>query len=294
MNDIFIWIQEFGLAGIRVAVPLLFAAYGGLLSERSGIANIALEGYLLASAFSAAAVTALTQSLWLGVVAGILGAVLVACVFAFSCIEAKADQIVAGTAINLLMAGLLPVFSRALFSVSGATPALAMELRFGQWWIFAILGLGSVVFLQFVFSKTVFGLRLSASGENPAALSTQGVDVRVTRWMAVLLGAVIASFGGIYLSMAQGSGFVRNMSAGRGFIALAALILGRWKPIPTVLACILFGYFDLLQMLLQGMKIGETPVPNQFIQILPYLATLILLAGAGGKVIPPRAINRCD
>jgi general nucleoside transport system permease protein len=282
------------LAGMRLAIPLIFAAYGGLFSEKSGVANIALEAYLLAGAFGAAATTAYTHSIVLGLLAGILATLLVACLFAFVCVEAKADQIVAGTAINMLVAGILPVFSRAVFGVSGATPSLSADLRFESWSSYALIALGVFVLVSVCFQSTVFGLRITAAGENPSALTTQGVKVKAIRWRAILVGAAIASLGGVYISMVQGSGFTRNMSAGRGYIALAALILGRWKPWPTLLACIFFGYADSAQMLMQGVSVGGEPIPNQFIQILPYLVTLILLAGVGAKVQPPRAINTRD
>jgi len=283
---------ELALAGLRLAIPLIFAAYGGLFSERSGVANIALEAYLLAGAFGSAAVTALTHSTSLGIVAGILSSIAVGSVFAFVCIQGKADQIVAGTALNMLMTGLLPVFSRSLFGVSGATPSLSVDLRFDNWMIFAALSMIAAVCTIYIFKETVFGLRVSAAGENPSALTTNGVDVNRMRWRAILVGAAIAGLGGIYISMVQGSGFSRNMSAGRGYIALAAIILGRWRPLPVLFACIFFGYADSAQMLMQGVSIGGEPLPNQFVQILPYIATLVLLAGVGGKVQPPRAINR--
>ena len=289
-----IWIQEWLLSGLRLSLPLIFAAYGGMLSERCGVANIALEAYLLASSFAAAATMALSHSFVLGISAGVLASVAVGLVFAFFTLKAKADQIISGTAINLLVMGLIPVLGKALFDVSGQTPTLSLDDRFlssGPFFIFAILVVGFVVFY---FQKTVLGLRALAAGENPNALRSQGVNVDWVRLKSILLGAAIASLGGIYLSMGGGSGYTRNMSAGRGFIALAALIFGRWRPLPTLFGCLLFGLADALQILLQSVPFlpGGEPLPTEFVQALPYVITLFILAGYGGKTRAPAAINQ--
>jgi ABC-type uncharacterized transport system permease subunit len=288
-----IWFQEWLLSGLRLSLPLIFAAYGGMLSERSGIANIALEGYLLASSFGAAATMAMTHSLPLSLAMGVVAAVIVGLVFCFFTLKAKADQIITGMAVNLFVMGLLPVLSKSFFEVSGQTPSLPIDERITSVWPFAVLAVMVVIGVAFYFSRTVLGLRVWAAGENPQALRTQGVSVELTRLKSILLGAIIASIGGIYLSMGSGSGYTRNMSAGRGYIALAALIFGRWKPWPTLGGCLLFGVADALQIQLQSVPIfGDKPLPTQFVQALPYIVTLLFLAGFVGKVQAPGAINQ--
>jgi simple sugar transport system permease protein len=290
------WLKGWIFSGLRLSLPLIFAAYGGMLSERSGTANIALEAYILASSFTAATVMVLTHSLPLSIVAAVLASVLVGGVLCFFTLYAKADQIIAGMAINILVTGLIPVLSKAIFEVSGNTPALEAQDRLSSQSLFFFLAIFVFIFIIALFSKSVFGLRLLAAGENPQALRTQGVSVEWTRAKAILLGAAIAAIGGIYLSIGAGSGYTRNMSGGRGYIALAALIFGRWKPIPTLLGCLIFAMAEALQILLQSVPLlpgGET-LPSQFIQALPYVITLLFLAGVAGKMMPPKAINQPD
>lgn len=287
-------IEDFLMSTMRLSVPILFAAYGGLLSERSGIANIALEANLLFSAFAAAAVTSVTGSLLLGVVGGIAISALAGFLFASIAIWGRGDQIVIGTAFNLLAVGLIPVVTKALFNVTGSTPALSAELTLHQPWVFF---LGTVVVLfsyEFLFRRTRHGLRVIAAGENPSALVTQGVSYKLVRLRAVTEGAVITGLGGVYLSLCQGSGYIREMSAGRGFIALAALIFGGWKPLPTFLACLFFAFTDAVQIRLQmhGQVEGGLVIPNQFIQIVPYVATLLVLIVFARRITAPAAINR--
>lgn len=280
------------LSTLRLVVPLLFAAYGGMMSERSGIANIALESYLLASAFAGAAVTALTGSLWIGVAAGLLASGLTALFFAVTCIWGRGDQIVIGTAFNLLAVGLIPTISKAVFDVTGSTPALPADLTFHYAPAFFLVGLAMLFAFEFLFRSTRHGLRVTAAGENPAALITQGVDYKKVRLRAVVEGGLVTGIGGIYLSLCQGSGYIREMAAGRGFIALAALIFGAWKPLPTFLACLFFAFTDAVQMQLQGQKLGGVTVPNQFVQILPYAATLFVLVFYARRISAPKAINQ--
>lgn len=282
------------LSSLRLSVPILFAAYGGLMSERSGVANIALECNLLFSAFAGGTVTALSGNLWLGVLAGILTSGLVSAVFGAVCIWGRGDQIVIGTAFNMLAMGLIPVITKALFNVTGATPALPAALTFHQSWIFFILAIAVALALAFLFSSTRHGLRVNAAGENPAALFTQGVNFRWVRLRAVVEGGLITGIGGVYLSLCQGSGYVREMAAGRGFIALAALIFGGWKPWPTFAACLFFAFTDAIQIQLQGKRIGEWTVPNEFVQILPYVVTLLVLTFYARRISAPSAINRGD
>jgi simple sugar transport system permease protein len=212
--------------------------------------------------------------------------------FAIACVYGRGDQIVIGTAFNLLAAGALPTILKSLYDVSGSTPALPLELRFASPWPFAALAVALALALRFLFSATRHGLRIDAAGENPQALVTQGASFRLVRVRAVVEGALIAGVGGAYLSLCQGSGYTRDMSAGRGFIALAALIFGNWRPVPTLLACLFFGLTDAIQIQLQGHSWNGVAIPSQFIQIIPYLATLIALVAFSRRIAPPAAINR--
>jgi ABC-type uncharacterized transport system permease subunit len=288
------WWVELLLSGLRLSLPLIFAAYGGMYSERGGIANIALEAYLLASSFTAATVMALTHSVPLSLVAAVLASVFIGCIFSFFTLKAKADQIIVGMALNLFVIGLLPVLSKALFGVSGQTPSLPIDERLTNNVPFFVLALVVAIGTAWFFKKTVMGLRVQAAGENPSALRTQGVSVEWLRFKSIVLGAAIAAIGGIYLSIGAGSGYTRNMSAGRGYIALAALIFGRWKPWPTFFGCLLFGLADALQILLQSVPLlpNDQPLPTQFVQALPYIVTLLFLAGFAGRVRAPSAINQ--
>jgi general nucleoside transport system permease protein len=277
------------LGTLRLAIPLIFAAYGGMLCERSGVANIALEGLLLFSAFAAASAAYLAQNTEFGIFIGLFTAGVVGWLFAVACIYGRADQIVMGTAFNLLAMGLIPVLCRALFQVTGSTPALAIELRLTEPLVFAALALALMLLYIFIFRKTRHGLRLIAAGESPIALETQGVSYKSVRLRAVVEGSIVCGMGGVYMSLCQGSGYIRNMSAGRGFIALAALIFGGWRPVPTLLACLFFGFTDYIQMHLQGSGLG---LPNQFVQITPYVITLLTLALLSGRMKAPRSINQ--
>lgn len=280
------------LSTLRLSLPLLFAAYGGMLSERSGVANIALEAYLLFAAFTAAAMTALCGSLWIGAASGIAAAALVGFLFGFVCLWGRGDQIVIGTGFNLLAAGSIPLATKTLFGVTGSTPQLSLELRFTHPWGFVIVAAVCVAAYVYLFRSTRHGLRILAAGDNPQALVTQGVSARVVRLRAIVEGSAIAGIGGVYLSLCQGSGYIRDMSAGRGFIALAALIFGAWKPVPTMLACLFFALADAVQIQLQGRTWNGIAVPNQFVQIVPYVATLLVLVIFARRIRAPEAINR--
>ncbi|MFL6230855.1 MAG: ABC transporter permease [Pyrinomonadaceae bacterium] len=274
---------------IRLATPLLLAALGGLFSERSGVINIALEGLMLAGAFTAAAVTYYAGSPWIGLIAGIGAGVLVACVHAVACIRFKADQVVTGTAINILMLGVPAMLSGAFFLSSGSTPQVPKENLIPTTPI--VLGFLLVALSWYVLYRTPFGLRLRAVGENPEAADAAGVSVARMRYAGVLISGALAAIGGAYISIGQSSLFTRNMTAGRGFIALAALIFGKWRPVPTMLACLLFGFADALQIQWQGVPIHGVEIPNQFIQIIPYVLTIVVLAGFIGQSRAPRALG---
>jgi ABC-type uncharacterized transport system permease subunit len=286
--------EEILFSTLRLGIPLAFAALGGLLSERAGVANIALEATLLFSAFAAAAMTTMSQSLVVGMGSGILAGLIVGLLFSSICIWGRGDQIVVGAAFNILAVGFLPLIMKPLFNVTGSTPSLPLELRFSSITLFAALCGIIVLGVWYLFRETFIGLRIHAAGENPQTLSNQGVSFRLVRLGAVALGSALVGIGGVYLSLCQGSGFIRNMSAGRGFIALAALILGGWKPFPTLAACFFFALTDALQIRMQGVHIGSWAVPNQFIQISPFIITFVGLALFGGRMRAPLAINRDD
>lgn len=279
---------------LRVSVPLLFAAYGGLISERSGLANVAIEGQLLVSAFSAAATAAVTGNPWLGLLAGLVSGAMSGFTFGFLAVMSRADQIVVGIAFNMLVAGFIPTVCRAWFGVTGGTPQLEMANRLSSDTAFFVcaLILGLVLFLAL--RSTRWGLRLKAAGDEPMALIVQGVSPARIRILAGTLGGAIIGIGGVDLSVVQGSGYIRDMAGGRGFIALAALILGGWRPIPTAVACFVFAAADATQMMLQGQKLFDVSVPNSLVQIVPYIATVLVLAMrfSGRGMMAPRAINQ--
>jgi simple sugar transport system permease protein len=281
---------------IRMATPLVWAAIGGLYSERSGVINVALEGLMLAGAFTAAAVTFYAGSPWIGLLAGMLAGALVAAVLAVACIRFQANEVVAGMGINILFLGLPAVLSGALFSSSGSTPQIARQNlvpEFGQVSALSLLALGVVLATWYVLFRTPFGLRLRAVGENPEAADAAGVRVERLRYSAVILSGVLAGVGGAYLSIGQASLFTRNMTAGRGFIALAALIFGKWRPVQTMLACLLFGFAEALTIQMQGvakLPSGEE-IPVQFVQMIPYVVTIVVLAGFIGHSRAPAALG---
>ncbi|HKQ04417.1 MAG TPA: ABC transporter permease [Blastocatellia bacterium] len=290
---------------IRLATPLILAALGGLYSERSGVINIALEGIMLAGAFTAAAVTVFTHNPWIGMLTAMIAGLLVAGIHAVASIQFRANQVVVGTAINILFIGVPALVSGALFESTGSTPQLPREQTLPDWNIPGIdripvlsqllsghkpivyIALLAVPITYYVLFRTRFGLRLRAVGENPEAADTAGVSVAGMRYAGVLLSGVLAGLGGAYLSIGQNSLFTRNMTAGRGFIALAALIFGKWHPVGAFLACLLFGLADAVAIRMQGV----VNIPVQFIQIIPYVLTLVVLAGFIGRAIPPRAIG---
>lgn len=290
---------------VRLSTPLILAALGGLYSERAGVINIALEGIMLAGAFTAAAVTVFAHNPWVGLAAAALAGLLVALLHAVASISFRANQVVVGTAINILFLGVPALLSGALFESTGSTPPLPREETLPEWTIPGIaeipvlrellsghrpivyLALAMVPVSYYALFRTRFGLRLRAVGENPEAADTAGVSVARIRYAGVLLSGLLAGLGGAYLSIAQNSLFTRNMTAGRGFIALAALIFGKWHPIGAFLACLLFGLADAIAIRMQGV----VRIPVQFIQIIPYVLTLVVLAGFIGRAIPPRAIG---
>jgi len=301
---------------IRLSVPLLCAALAGLWSERSGVVDIGLEGKMLMAAFASAVIAHQSGSAWTGLGAGILAAVALSLVHGFAAITWRGNQIVSGVAINMLAAGLTIILGNAWFGQGGRTPSLEGEARFadlalpfaawaretvpvlGPLYAEMVSGHAAPVYLAFaavpatalVLRHTRFGLRLRAVGENPAAVDTAGVSVAGLRYGAVIICGVLCGLGGSYLAVSQSAGFLPHMTAGKGFIALAAVIFANWRPVPVLLACLLFGLLDAIAIRLQGVSLpGIGLVPVQAIQALPYLMTVILLAGFIGRATPPRA-----
>lgn len=297
---------------IRLSVPLLLACLAGLYSERSGVFDIGLEGKMLAGAFAGAAAASVFVSAWLGLLVGVLVSICLALVHGFASITHRGNQIVSGVAINFIAAGTTIILGQAWFQQGGRTPALppagrfeAINLPFADSVkdvpflgpIYADLISGQSLLTYFAFAmvpitwwvlyRTRFGLRLRAVGENPAAVDTAGISVPWLRYRAVIITGALCGVAGCYLSMVQTSGFVKDMTAGKGFIALAALIFAKWRPVPAMFACLLFGFLEAGGIRWQSQLSATVPV--QLIQALPYILTVILLAGFIGKAIPPRA-----
>jgi general nucleoside transport system permease protein len=315
MEDIVIQTVSLLASTVRLAVPLILCALAGLFAERSGVVDIGLEGKMLAGAFAAASVAFWLQSAWAGLAAAMLVSIAFALVHGFACITHRGNQVVAGMALNVLAVGLTAVLAFAWFQEGGKTPALADAARFrplhlpfaaeiasvpviGTIYTRLLSGHNALVYLTaalvpvvaFVVFRTRFGLRLRAVGENPHAVDTAGISVARLRYQAMLASGALCGIAGAYLSTAQSASFLREMTAGKGFLALAALIFGKWMPIPTLFACLIFAFADALQGRLQGVALpGIGVVPVQAIQALPYLLTILLLAGFVGKAHAPRA-----
>lgn len=300
---------------LRIAAPLILAALAGLCAERAGIVDIGLEGKMLAAAFAAASAASVTGSSWAGLLAGIVASVLLSLLHGYVSINQRGNQIVSGMAINIMVAGLAPTLANAWFSRGGQTPLLPSEARFTEITLPFADAVAGVPLLGAIYSdlvsghslltygafaavptvgwilyKTRFGLRLRAVGENPEAVDTAGISVTLLRYQAMIIAGILCGISGSALSTALGAGFIRDMSAGKGFLALAAMIFGKWKPVPTLLACLLFAFVDALQGRLQGVAlplVGEIPV--QFTIMLPYVLTVIILAGFVGKMEAPKA-----
>ena len=305
-------------ATMRVSTPLIFAALAGLFSERAGIVDIGLEGKILGSAFAAAAAAAIFGSAWIGLGFGILASVALAMIHGFACITHRGDHIVSGVAINTIVAGLTVTLSMYWFSMGGQTPTLSGDARFlsitlpfanaladvpviGLIYSELLSGHNVLVYLAFamipvtswIIYKTRFGLRLRAVGENPHAVDTAGISVAFIRYRALIICGILCGIAGAYLSTAHNAGFLKDMSAGKGYMALAALIFGKWRPVPVLLACLLFGFLDAVAIRMQGVVIpGIGEVPVQAIEVLPYVLTVLLLAGFIGKAIGPKAVGR--
>ena len=282
---------------IRLATPLIFAALGGMFSERAGVINIALEGLMLSGAFTAAVVTYETGNPFFGLLCGAIAGGILAAAYALMCIKFQADQVVTGFGINFLMLGVPAFISGQLYDSTGSTPQINKAHQLPEFFGLSVASILVFVLIPacwYVLYRTPFGLRLRAVGENPEAADTAGVKVLRMRYTGVILSGILAAIGGAYLSIGQSSLFTRNMTAGRGFIALAALIFAKWRPVPALLTCMFFGLMEAITIQIQGAswaKINGEDIPVQFIQIIPYVLTMIVLAGFIGSSRAPKALG---
>ncbi|WP_299080765.1 ABC transporter permease [uncultured Ruegeria sp.] len=299
---------------VRLATPLLLACLAGLYSERAGIFDIGLEGKMLMAAFFSAAVAAVTGSVWLGLLAGIASSLVLSALHGLASITFRGNQLISGVAINFLASGLTVLIAQSWFKQGGRTPSLFGGGRFepiefpfvdaisgvpfiGPIYSELLSGHSILVYVAFllvpatwwILFRTRFGLRLRAVGENPAAVDTAGVSVVGLRFAAVAICGVLCGIAGAYLATALQAGFVKEMTAGRGFIALAALIFAKWRPWHAMGACLLFGLLQAVALRFQNIDLGGVVIPVQVMDALPYILTVVILAGFVGKAIPPRA-----
>lgn len=299
---------------VRLGVPLLLACLAGLYSERAGVFDIGLEGKMLMAAFASGAIAAVTGSVWLGLLAGISGAMVLAVIHGLASITFRGNQLISGVAVNFLASGFTVLIAQSWFGQGGRTPQLMGGGRFepiilpgaaalrdvpviGPIYYDLISGHTALVYVAFLavpatwwlLFRTRFGLRLRAVGENPAAVDTAGVSVIRLRYTAVAITGLLTGLAGAYLATGLSAGFVKEMTAGRGFIALAALIFAKWRPLPALGATMLFGFLEAIANRYQNLDLGFVTLPVQFMQALPYILTVIILAGFIGKAIPPRA-----
>jgi simple sugar transport system permease protein len=278
---------------IRIAIPYLFAASGGVVAERSGIVSLTLEGFMLSGAFGAVVGANYSGSPWVGVLTGILAGLIFSLIHAIATIRYRADQVVVGVAINLLAIGVTRFFLKLFFASSSNSPRVAgfggniKAAGFDN----PLLWLGVVIapFVAFLIHRTAFGLRVRAAGEHPEAAESVGVSVKKVRYIAVAISGILAGLGGVYLALDQHQ-FTDQMTAGRGFIAISAVIFGRWEPIRAALACLLFAAAETLQIQLQG----SHAIASQFIEMIPYVLTIVALAGVVGRAVPPTALGKAE
>lgn len=303
---------------LRVSVPLILCALAGVLCERSGVIDLGLEGKMLLTAFATAAVGVASGSMALAVGAALVVGVALSMLHGYACVTHTGDQVVLGMAVTMTAAGLSVVLGIAWFAQGGQTPPVPEAVRLSRWFVgagelvaqvpgvgralaLALFGhnlmvygtLAAVAGVWWLLYRTRFGLRLRAAGENPTMVDAAGVSVKRLRYQALALNGVFSALAGAYLVLAQNPSFIPNMTAGRGYMALAALIFGKWRPVGALWACLLFGFLDAASIRMQGVAlpgIGEVPV--QFIQALPYILTVVLLAGFIGKSVAPAALGR--
>lgn len=285
---------------LRLATPLIFCALAGVLAERAGVIDIGLEGKMLFAAFAAAAVGVTTKSTTLAMLAAIAVAIALSCLHGFACVTYHGNQVISGLAINIIAAGLTVVLGIAWFAQGGQTPPVIDAVRLKAVTTIALLAHNVLVYVAFalvavvwwLLFRTRLGLRLRAVGENPAMVDAAGVSVAGVRYLALMGNGALCGLAGCYLVLAQNAAFAPHMTAGRGFMALAAMIFGKWHPVGALWACLLFGFLDAASIRLQGTKLpGLGEVPVQLIQALPYLLTVVLLAGFIGKATAPKALG---
>jgi len=300
---------------VRLATPLLFACLAGLFSERSGILDIGLEGKMLMAAMATGAVAYMTGNVWLGLLAGMAGSLLFALAHGVASITFRGNQLISGVALNFVASGVTVLAAQSLFQQGGRTPPLSGAARFnpitlpfaeslsgvpvlGPLYSEVISGHGALVYIAmlcvpltwWVLFRTRFGLRLRAVGENPSSVDTAGVSVVRLRFWAVVIAGILCGLAGAYMSAGLQAGFGKEMTAGRGYIALAALIFAKWRPWYALMATLLFGFFQALALRPDVITrtVGfEVPVPA--LDALPYILTVVVLAGFIGRAIPPRA-----
>jgi simple sugar transport system permease protein len=288
----------------RISAPLVFCALAGLLSERAGVIDLGLEGKMLLSAFAAGAAGALTGSLTAALGAALLVGFALSMLHGFACVTHRGDQVVLGIALTMTAAGLSVVLAVAWFGQGGQTPPLPNTLRFLPVWFgqnaLVYLALGLVPVIWFFLFRTTVGLRLRATGENPAMVEAAGLSVPLLRYGALAMNGLLCGLAGSYLVLAQGANFSPHMTAGRGYMALAAMIFGKWHPVGALGACLLFGFLDAAAIRLQGVSValpglgdpmGVVEIPVQAIQALPYVMTVLLLAGFVGHARAPAALG---
>jgi len=280
---------------LRIAIPYLFAASGGVISERSGLIGLGLEGYMLGGAFCGAVASYYSGSPWVGLLGAIGGGAALALLYAVTAIRFRADQVVVGIAVNLLVTGATRFFLRLAFHSSANSPrvpgfgaeqsgtGLASLASNPLIW----LGILAVAVMAWLLYRTPYGLRVRAAGEHPEAALSVGVPVDRVRYVAAALSGMLAALGGAYLALDQHQ-FSAEMTAGRGFIALAATIFGRWDPFRAALACLFFAAAETLQIQLQGAQV----IPSQFVEMIPYALTIVALAGVVGRAVPPAALGK--
>ena len=280
----------------RLATPLILAALGGLLSERAGVVNIALEGMMLAGAFFGMLGSYLTGNPWIGLALGTAVGGLLGLLHAALTQRMKLNHIVSGVALNILALGLTTYLLRRIFQHAGGSPPVNGLPQWGLggqnplFYLAIILTVGMSILLF----KTPSGLRIRAAGENPDAASAVGISVARVRYLAVVGSGLLAGLSGVYLSLGRLNMFAEGMSGGRGFIALAAVIFGKWTPFGAAGAALFFGFFDALQMRLQGQAVAGIVIPSEFMLMLPYALTIVALAGFVGKATAPAALGRED
>jgi simple sugar transport system permease protein len=278
---------------LRIAVPYLFAASGGVIAERSGIISLGLEGFMLTGAFSATLGAHYSGSPWIGVLCGVLGGLVFGLIHAIATIRYRADQVIVGIALNILAVGVTRFFLKLAFASSSNSPRIngfaANSAAYGFDNPLLWMGLLTAPVLAFLLYRTRFGLRVRAVGEHPDAAESVGIPVAKVRYIAVALSGMLAGLGGVYLALDQHQ-FTDQMTAGRGFIAVAAVIFGRWDPVRAALACLLFAAAETLQIQLQGNHL----IASQFIEMIPYLLTIIALAGVVGRAVPPAALGKTE